>query len=81
LGHVADMGEQKKMHRVLVGIPETKGPHGRLRYRWENNLKMCLKELGWSRLHSSNSGQEQVTRSFEHGNESTGAIKCSKFLN
>jgi hypothetical protein len=42
---------------------------------------MYLKELEWSRLDLSNSGQEQVTRSCEHGNEPIGAIKCSEFLN
>jgi hypothetical protein len=74
------MGEQKNSYGDFVGIPESKGPHGRHRHRWENNIEMYLKELGWCRLGSSNSGQEHVTRSFECGNETTGAIKC-EFLN
>ena len=35
------------MHRVLVGKPEVKGPSGRPRRRWEDNIKMDLQEVGW----------------------------------
>ena len=34
------------MHRVLVGKPEGKRPLGRLRRRWEDNIKMDLQEVG-----------------------------------
>ena len=34
------------MHRVLVGRPEGKRPLGRLRRRWEGNIKMDLQEVG-----------------------------------
>ena len=34
------------MHRVLVGKPEGKRPLGRPRLRWEDNVKMDLKEVG-----------------------------------
>ena len=34
------------MYRVLVGKPEGKRPLGRLRRRWEDNIKMDLQELG-----------------------------------
>jgi len=33
------------VHRVLVGKPEGKGPLGRLRLRWEDNIKMDLREV------------------------------------
>jgi hypothetical protein len=33
--------------RVLVGKPEGKGPLGRLRLRWEDNIKMDLQEVGF----------------------------------
>ena len=36
------------MHRVLVGRPEGKRPLGRLRRRWEGNIKMDLQEVGGS---------------------------------
>ena len=35
------------MHKVLVGKPERKRPLGRPRRRWEDNIKMDLKEIGW----------------------------------
>ena len=45
-GHVARMGEDRGVHRVLVGKPEGKRPLGRPRHRWEDNIKMDLQELG-----------------------------------
>jgi hypothetical protein len=34
------------VYRVLVGKPEGKGPLGRPRRRWEDNIKMDLQEVG-----------------------------------
>jgi hypothetical protein len=45
-GHVARMGEDRGVHRVLVGKPEGKRPPGRPRRRWEDNIKMELQEVG-----------------------------------
>jgi len=45
-GHVARMGEDRIVQRVLVGKPEAKRPLGRTRRRWENNIKMDLQEVG-----------------------------------
>ena len=45
-GHVARMGEDRGVHRVLVGKPEGKSPLGRPRRRWEDNIKMDLQEVG-----------------------------------
>jgi hypothetical protein len=44
-GHVARMGEGRSVYRILVGKPEGKRPLGRPRCRWENNIKMDLKEI------------------------------------
>jgi hypothetical protein len=44
--HVARMGEGKGVYRVLVGRPEGKRPLGRPRRRWEDNIKMDLKDTG-----------------------------------
>ena len=41
-GHVARMGEDRDVHRVLVGKPEGKRPLGRPRRRWEDSIKMDL---------------------------------------
>ena len=45
-GHVARMGEGKAVYRVLVGKPEGRRPLGRLRHRWEYNIRMDLREVG-----------------------------------
>jgi hypothetical protein len=40
------MGEGRGVYRVLVGRPEVKRPLGRPRRRWEDNIKLDLRELG-----------------------------------
>jgi hypothetical protein len=60
-GHVARMGEGRCVYRVLVGRLEFKRPLGRPRRRWEDNIKMDLREIGidgakwlrWFRIGSS----------------------------
>ena len=47
--HVARMGEDRRVHRVLVGKPEGKRPLGRPRRRWEDNIKIDLQEVGVGR--------------------------------
>jgi len=42
---VARMGEDRGVHRVLVGKPEGKRPLGRPRLRWEDHIKMDLQEV------------------------------------
>jgi hypothetical protein len=37
------------VHRVLMGTPEGKGPLGRPRRRWEDNIKMDIQEVGRGR--------------------------------
>jgi hypothetical protein len=39
------MGEGRGVYRVLVGKPEGKRPLGRLRRRWEDNIRMDLQEM------------------------------------
>jgi hypothetical protein len=46
-GHVAHMGQRKGAFRALVGKPEGRRPLGRPRRRWEDNIKMDLREVGW----------------------------------
>jgi hypothetical protein len=45
-GHVACMGEGRGVYRVLVGRSEGKRPLGRPRCRWEDNVKLDLREIG-----------------------------------
>ena len=42
------LGEERGVHRVLVGKPEGKRPLGRPRRRWEDNIKTDLQEVGGS---------------------------------
>jgi hypothetical protein len=49
------MGEERKVYRVLVEKPEGKRPLGRPRRRWEDGIRMDLREMGlggvdWIRL-------------------------------
>jgi hypothetical protein len=44
-GHVACMGEERGVHRVLVRKPEGKRPLGRPRHRWKDNIKMDVQEV------------------------------------
>ena len=45
-GHVARGGERRGIYRFLVGKPEGKRRLGRLRSRWEDNIKKDLQEVG-----------------------------------
>jgi hypothetical protein len=55
-GHVAHMGEERKLYKVLVGKPEGKRPLGRPRRRWEDGIRIDLREISlgggvdWTRL-------------------------------
>jgi hypothetical protein len=54
-GHVTRIGEGRGVYRVMVGRPEGKRPLGRPRRRWEDNIKLDLRERGidganWTRL-------------------------------
>jgi len=40
------MDERRGVYRILVGKPEENRPFGRLRRRWEDNIKMDLQEVG-----------------------------------
>jgi hypothetical protein len=45
--HVARMGEMRKVYKVLLGKTERKRPLGRPRRRWENGIRMDLREIDW----------------------------------
>jgi len=79
--NVACMGEGSGVHRVLVGKPEGKRPLGRPRRRWEDNIKMDLREVGGGcRLDGVGSGLGQMAGTYEYVDELTGSIKCGEFL-
>ena len=44
--HVACMGEERGVYRVLVGKPEGRRPLGRPKHRWADNIRKDLQEVG-----------------------------------
>ena len=44
-GHVARVGEGRRVYRVLVGKPDGRRPMGRPRRRWVDNIRMDLQEV------------------------------------
>jgi hypothetical protein len=44
-GHMARMGEERKLYKVLVGKPEGKRRLGKPRRRWEDGIRMDLREI------------------------------------
>jgi hypothetical protein len=75
-GHVARMGEERKVYKVLMGKPEGKRPLGRPRRRWEDGIRMDLRETGLGgggRLDSTGSGQGPVAGCCECGDEPSGS--------
>jgi hypothetical protein len=46
-GNMARMGERIGAYRALVGKPERRRPLGRPRHKWEDNIKMDLRQMGW----------------------------------
>jgi hypothetical protein len=62
------MGEERKVYKVLVGKPERKSPLGRPRHRWEDGIRMDLREIGlegvdWIRLAQDRDGWRAVVSS------------------
>jgi hypothetical protein len=41
------VGEERNVYRVLMGKPEGKRPLGRPRHRWDDGIRMDLREIGW----------------------------------
>ncbi|KAJ4449261.1 hypothetical protein ANN_00658 [Periplaneta americana] len=79
-GHVARMGESRNACRVLVGRPEGKRPLGMPRRRWEDNIKMDLREVGYDDRDWINLAQDRDRwRAYSH-NEPSGSLKaiCNK---
>jgi hypothetical protein len=68
-GHAACTGEGRGVNEVLIGRPEGKRLLGRPRRRWENNIKMDLREIGIDGAGFC-----------EHDNEPSGSIKKAGYF-
>ena len=81
-GHVARMGEERGVYRVLVGKPEGKRPLGRPRRRCVDNIRTDIQEVGcgcmdWIVLAQY---RQELADAYECGNEPSGSVKCGEFL-
>ena len=76
------MWERRDVYRVLVGKPEGKRPLWRPRRRWEDYIKMDLKEvecgvIDWIELAQD---RDRWRALVECGNEPLGSMKCGELL-
>jgi len=46
-GNVAPAGERRNAYKILVCKRERKRPLGRPRRRWEDNIRVDLRQIGW----------------------------------
>ena len=72
------MEQSRNAYRVLVGKPERKRPLGRPRSRWDDNIKMDLREVGcdprdWIAL----AGDRYLAGLCKGGNEPPGSLKVN----
>jgi hypothetical protein len=47
-GHVARVGEERKVYKDLMGNPEEKRPLGRPSRRWQDGISIYVREIGWT---------------------------------
>ena len=80
-GHVARVGEERGVYRVLVGKPEGKRQLRRPRRRWVD-ISMDLQEVGCGYMDRIGLAQERNSwaDACECGNEPKGSVKCGEFL-
>jgi hypothetical protein len=61
-GHVARMGAMKNAYKVLVRKPEGKIPLGRCRPRWECNVRLDLRKVGWEGVNRTHLAEDRDLR-------------------
>ena len=57
--HVTRIGEDKSTFKILTGTPAGKRPLGRPRRRWEDNIRMDIKEIGINTRNWVDSAQDR----------------------
>jgi len=79
---VARIGEWRGVYWVLIGRAEGKRSLGRPRSRWEDNIKMDIREIGIDGANSIRLAQDRVQWGgfCEHGNKPSGYIKKSGYF-
>jgi hypothetical protein len=52
-------GEKRNAYRIFVGKPEEETPLGTPRRRWEDNIRMDLRDMGWGGMDWFNLAQDR----------------------
>jgi hypothetical protein len=69
-------GEVRNAYKILVGKPEGKRSLGRPRHRWEDNIRVDIKEIWWDGVDWIHLAQDRpVAGSCENSNERSDSIK------
>lgn len=66
--------------RVLIGKLKAKGPLGRVRHRWENNIKLRVKEIRCEDVDRIHVSQDNISNRSECSNEPFDSIKGGGFI-
>jgi hypothetical protein len=76
------MGDRIGLYRFLVGKPEGRRPLGRLKRRWEDNIKLDLQEVGCGGVDWIDVALDgdKVAGICDCGNEPSGSVKCGEFV-
>jgi hypothetical protein len=77
VGHIARIGDMGDAHNIFVVKPEGKRVLGRSRYRWEDNIKMGLKQIGYGGVEWIHQAQDKV---WSKGIEPSGSISAGSFV-
>jgi len=68
------MGEMRNAYKIFVEKLEKEGPFGRRRDRWEDNVRMDLRQIGWEDVDCIHLAQDRDHWWSEHDNELSGSI-------
>jgi hypothetical protein len=83
-GQTACMRKPRNVYKILVAKPEGKRAFIRHRHRWEDNIKMDLREIGLEGVKWVHMVQDRdcwwALGSYEHSNKPSSSIKGRKFL-
>jgi hypothetical protein len=71
-------GGMRDAYKIWAGKPEKKRPLGRLCNKWEDNIRMNLREIWWKLW--TGFIWLSIAGCCENGNEPSGSIKVGKFL-
>jgi hypothetical protein len=77
VGHVVRLGGDEKCIYIFSWKARRQKPLVRPRHRWEDNIKMCLKEIGYEGMDSSSGSRYEPVMGL---NESLGFMKGGTFL-